>query len=144
MGSKNQTQKSRYKSRFSPETFVTIQQYILEIICSRKAFMEKREIGLYFWKNEEWANFYKRWLRSVHKLSKKYSPEAILHALEDPRGKFKWSLDTEFMKGLIAEHQIKIDKEKDRIKDLVPIEITEGESFRENRPSKVDKLLDLD
>ena len=145
----SQTEKSRYPSKYAPNTYITTEQFILELICERQANFQKKVLSVYFWKNQDWANIYKRWLRAVHRLSKKYSAEAILHALQDNRAKYKWSLDTDFMKDLIREHYeliLKYEKEKEeKLKEYEQIVIPEGDTFRENTINKdLEKLLNLD
>lgn len=145
MGSKGkQTDLSRFPSKYAPNTYITAQQYVLELICERQARFNKKELPLYFWRDKEWANTYKRWLRQVHKLSKQYSAKAILAALQDKENKYKWSLNTDFMKDSIKKHHEKIlEQEKNRA-NLVPITVAEGESFRESKPGIIDKLKELD
>jgi hypothetical protein len=100
-------------------------------------------LGVYFWKTPEWADIYKRWLRVVGKVSKSYSPEAILRALN--KNPYKWSLHTEYMIGQIQEEHEKWLQEKEKMANSQPIEISEGDTFRENKPTKLmEKLLELD
>ena len=145
MGSKGkQTDKSRYPSIYSPETFVTAAQYITELLFQKKAKYEKKELPLKFWKNSEYSKQFVRWQRQANKLVKEYSGNAIIAALKDPKSGLRWSLHGEFLLNLIKEHHQKIlEQEKNRA-NLEPIVVAEGESFRESKPGIIDKLKELD
>ena len=70
--SKEQTEKSRYQSRYSPDQFVSAAQYIIELVCERKAQLEERDLPVQFWKQPEWEKYFKMQLRKCHALLKKY------------------------------------------------------------------------
>ena len=140
-----QTDLCRFPSKYAPNTYVTAQQYILELICERQANFNKKSLSVYFWRDKEWANIYKRWLRQVHKLSKQYSAKAILAALQDDKAKYKWSLNTPFMKDLIEIHHKRILEQEKNRGDMTPIEIAGDESFRKSKPTAlINKLEELD
>ncbi len=141
---KDQTEKSRYPSRYGGENnFVTGAQYIIELICEKKARLDKRTLPLKFWKHKDWANFYKRWLRQVHKLLKSFDERAIINALKSKESGMRWSLHTEYMKELVEKEQEKLDNRVEPER-----QVTEYYKDREvtNRPqSKVlKKLKELD
>ncbi len=110
---KEQTEKSRYPSRYGgSDNYVTGAQYIIELICEKKARLSNRTLPLKFWNHPEWSSFYKRWLRQVHLLLKQFDEKAIIGALKDRESGMRWSLHTDFMKGLIEREQEKINKER--------------------------------
>jgi len=110
---KEQTEKSRYPSRYGgSDNFVTGTQYIIELICEKKARLDNRILPLKFWNHPDWANFYKRWLRQVYKLLKEFDERAIIAALKSKESGCRWSLHTEFMIGLIRKEQEKLNNEK--------------------------------
>lgn len=80
--SKEQTEKSRYPSRYSPGGFVTSAQYIIELVCENQARYRKTELPIKFWNLPEWANTFKRYLRKVHALLKQYDEKAIIRAVQ--------------------------------------------------------------
>lgn len=137
---KEQTEKSRYPSRYGGENcFVTGTQYIIELICEKKAKLDNRTLPLKFWNHPDWASFYKRWLRQTHKLLKTYDERAIIAALKSKESGMRWSLHTDYMKKLIEEEQRKLDNKKD-------VEFTKLENYRDKevteRPqSKIMKQL---
>ena len=109
---KQQTDKSRYPSRYGgSDNYVTGAQYIIELVAEKKARFDKRELPMKFWVHKDWAAFYRRWLRQVHALLKKYDEKAIIRALQSKKCGMRWSLHTEYMLGLIEEEQVKLDKE---------------------------------
>ena len=92
---------------------VTPAQYIIELICTKKAFMSKSKQTLShkFWSDPEWATFFKRSLRQVHKILRSYEALAVVGALNDPKSGMKWSLYSEFMINLIKEHSKRLKSE---------------------------------
>jgi len=141
-----QSDKSKYPSRYAPDTFITGQQYLVEIICERMARYQKKDLSIYFWKTEEWKDSFKRWGRVVSKLSKEYSAEAIIRALKDKRAGMRWSIHSDFMIGLIKEHHELLIQEKNRIAESKPIQIDDdaGDTFREHKIDKrLQNILDL-
>ena len=78
---KEQTNKSRYPSRYSPGGFVTAAQYIIELTCENQAHYRKTELPAKFWNLPEWNNTFKRYLRQVQVLLKKYDEKAIIRAI---------------------------------------------------------------
>lgn len=107
-----QTNKSRYPSKYSPHTFIAARQYIIELICERKAQKEDIILPLRFWKDDEWKKFYKSQLRRCDTLLKKYSDIAIIKALNTYRGKKIYSLFAAWLEDIIAEEQKKLNNIK--------------------------------
>lgn len=90
---------------------ITPAQYIIELICAKKASMSNTKLSYKFWHTTEWSSFFKRWLRQVHVLLRKYDALAVINALNDKRAGKRWSLHSEFMLNLIDEHDKKLKKE---------------------------------
>lgn len=78
--SKEQTDKSRYPSRYS-QGYVTSAQYILELVCEKQAKWKKKDLPMQFWHLPEWKKIFIMQLRKVHKLLKIYSDKAIIRAI---------------------------------------------------------------
>ena len=107
---KNQTSASRYPSRYGgSDNFVTPAQYIIELICEKKAKLDNRTLPLKFWNHPDWSSFYKRWLRQTHKLLKKYDERAVIAALKSKESGLRWSLHTKYMMELIEKEQEKLN-----------------------------------
>lgn len=124
-----QTEKSSYPSLYSPDKFVTPAQYIIELVCEKKAKLEKRDLPPQFWKLKEWQNFFKSQLRRCHKLLKTYDVEAVIRALRNPRAYKIRSLFAPWLEDIVLEEQRQLDVAKELAKDKQPIN-------RNNRVSK--------
>jgi hypothetical protein len=109
-----QTEKSRYASRYSPGRYVTAAQYIIEMICEKKAAVDKIELPIRFWKRPEWANYFKMQLRQAHKLLKQYNEKAIIRALRNPQAKRTYSLHAPWLIPIIQVEQRKLDIHESR------------------------------
>jgi hypothetical protein len=109
---KKQSDKNRYPSQYSPGGFVRCDQYIIETICRKKAQTQKKDLPVQFWKNPEWAKFFKSQLRKCKSLLQTYSAEAIIKALEDKRSWNIYSLFAPWLEDIIKEYQVQIDKPK--------------------------------
>lgn len=108
---KQRTEKSKYPSKYSPNNWVTGPQYILELVCERKAIREETDLPIKFWNLPEWANYYKSQLRVCHRLVKKYNEKAIINMLTEKKTCF--SLRPKWVEQLIATEYKKIElKEK--------------------------------
>ncbi len=107
---KQQTDKSRYPSRYSPGSYVTAAQYIIELVCERKAAFDNTSLSIRFWNLPEWKVFFSKNLRQVHKLLRSYNEKAIIRALNDFGFSKCYSVFTERFSNLIQKHQIKLDK----------------------------------
>jgi HSP90 family molecular chaperone len=103
------TKKSRYKSKYSPNKYVTAAQYIIELLCEKKAKFLNKQLPMKFWAKKEWAKYFQKNLRQVHKLLEFYNEEAIIAALNSMEADRRYSIFTEEMKRLIEKEQQKID-----------------------------------
>ena len=127
---KQPTQKSKYKSRYS-DGYITAAQYILEIVCEKKAAYDKKDLPTYFWKLPEWAAYYKRCLRQTHKLLKTYDERAIIRALKSKESEMKYSIFTESMIRLIGKYQKVVERENldDTLGDTVEASIINSDTL---------------
>ena len=94
---KEQTDKSRFPSKYSPKQFVTPVQYIIELLAEAKARSEGRALPIKFWVLPEWATFYKSQLRAVNKLVKVKNPLMVIDFLKKNNKLYslnaKWAKD---------------------------------------------------
>ena len=134
--------KSTYPSRYSPNKEITAAQYILDLVCERKAKSQNKELPIHFWNLPEWQKFFKMQLRRVHALLKKYDASAIIAAINKC---YKlWSILPAWF-----EEKVKIEQEilkKMPIVDVQPINRNiekTGVDIPKDKTLK-DKLLDLD
>jgi hypothetical protein len=103
---------SRYESKYSPQKYVTATQYIIELICEKRAAFDHKELYIQFWKDKQWAYFFKKNLRKVHLLLKQYEPRVIINALQSQDFKFCYSIFTDKFSQLLEVEQAKLDLEK--------------------------------
>lgn len=145
MPSKEQSKKSRYPSIFSPGVYITAAQYITELLFSKKFQFEKKDHPLKFWSLPQYKGQFVRWQRQANKLVKEFGGDAVIAALKDKRSGLRWSLHTEFMQELIKEWHEKLEQRKISMAESKPVEVAEGETFRQERESAgIKKLMELD
>lgn len=119
-----QTSKSKYPSRYSPQKFVTAAQYILELVCEKQALYQKKELPAQFWKLPEWQTIFVRQLRRVHSLLKKYPESAIIATVN------KYNIRTTLIPWF--EDKIKVEE---RLLNLHPT--SQGTSKKIVRPTTI-------
>lgn len=147
---KQQSQASRYPSKYAPKGYVTPAQYIIELVCEKKALSEGRALSLKFWDNPTWATFFKTQLRKCHALLKKYSDKAIIRALQDNRTKKTYSLHAPWLLPIIEEHQQIVSAEEKRISEIKvveqPVSVTTNANIRQvpTKKTSLSRLRDLD
>lgn len=115
--SSSQTDKSRYPSLFT-DKFITLPQYLAELMCDRRAKTLKRDLPKQFWNNiPEWKNYFMFQLREARQLCNKYSEHSIYQAVNEL--KYAYSLRTKKLVILIQKYEsvrppdiedIKLDK----------------------------------
>jgi hypothetical protein len=101
----------KFISKYSPNKQITPAQYIIELICERKASLNNIDLPIKFWNLPEWANFFRSQLRLCHNLLKQYSASAIVKALRDRRCSNIYSLGAPWLKPVIEEYE-KIERLK--------------------------------
>ena len=80
--SKVHTDECRYPSRYSPGGFVTEAQYIVELVCEKRARSLNRDLPMLFWKLDEWRKYFVSQTRGVHKLLSKYCGKSIINCVK--------------------------------------------------------------
>jgi len=108
---------NKYPSRYSPNKEVTAAQYIIELICEKKARFDKTELPMKFWQLEVWQDFFKRNLRKVHSLLKQFEAKSIINALNLPEYNNSYSVFTERFMGLVKQEQARL-KQKSSISSI--------------------------
>jgi len=133
----------KYQSRYSPDKEITAAQYIIELLCEKKAQFDGYELPLKFWTLPEWKAFFKKNLRKVHSLLKKYDVRAIINALNSPLMKNRYSIFSKYLENIIQQ------EEKKLVQDTKPSIInrqTVHSKIRSRQPTNniIDKLNQLD
>jgi len=133
--SSKQTSKSRYKSRYSPDAYVTAAQYIIELVCEKKAKFDSTELPIKFWNLPAWRTFFTKNLRRVHKLLREFDEKAVINALNLKCFGNSYSIFTERFLDLVTQEQGKIDQLV--VQQVSPQEINRNTVDSKPRPHKI-------
>lgn len=101
----------KFISRYSNNKEVSAAQYIVELICEKKAKFEKKDLHYRFWVNKEWSAYYRNQIATANKLVKKYNPLAIVKALQDNKAANTYSLRAPFLIPIIEHYEKVIDSQ---------------------------------
>lgn len=101
----------KYLSKYSNGKSVCPAQFITEIVCERKAEIEKVDLHYRFWLQKYWEKFYKNQIATAHKLVKKYPHKAIVKALQSPAGRRIYSLRAPHLPAIIEQQATILAKE---------------------------------
>ena len=142
---KERSDKSRYRSRYSPRGYVHAAQYIAELICEKKAQNDKKELPLRFWELPDWKKYYRYQITLANKLIKEYGEYAVISGLRDNRTYKTYSLRSQWLVRVIAEYKEKAEIAR-QIAQEVSYDFKEKKSFDSNNKKKsvVSKLRDLE
>lgn len=134
----------KYLSNYSNGKLVSAAQFITEIICERKAVSQKEDLHYRFWLEKKWASFYRNQIGSAHKLLKKYSPKAIVKALNTDVGRKIYSLRAPHLPAIIEQQEALIESENKEI--TLHIERNTNIKFGHTQTKNgiISKLKDLD
>ena len=141
--------KSKYPSIYSPHKFVTASQYIIELVCQKKAKKEGRDLPIQFWKLPEWQQFFKSQLRKCHLLLKQYNEFAIINALKNNRAYSITSLFAPWLIPIIEEEQRIWDIKQTIMDNAKTTKIDRDNTNSQPRQHKIEKnnrskLMELD
>jgi len=101
----------KFLSKYSNDKEVEAAQYITEIICEKKAKIEKKDLHFRFWLNKEWSKFYRTQICTAHKLVKQYNPVSIVRALNRPEAYRIYSLRSPLLITLTKQEETKLSQE---------------------------------
>lgn len=115
----NQTEKSRYPSRFAVNKFVTAAQYVTEYICEKKAKKDKKDLPQNFWDLPEWNKFFRHQIVLANRLLKKYSVLSIINSLKRKESWWMTSLGATGLEALIQqEYNVLLEQERSLKTDI--------------------------
>ena len=100
----------RYQSKYYDKK-VTALQYIVELLCEKKAEFDKETLPNEFWEVPRWGNYAKRNLRRATALIKHHGAPAIINMLNGVGMKGRYSIFTEYAESLIIKEKKKLDDE---------------------------------
>lgn len=110
--------KTRYPSKYS-DKYITLSQFLAEIMCERRASHLKTELPRFFWDTlPEWKQYYFYQLKLANRLVKLHQAGFILRAVNEL--KYTFSLKLKAIKELI----IKYESEPELLREVIeqPIE----------------------
>jgi len=104
----------KYPSKYSNGKDVSAAQYITELICEKKAKLNKKDLHYRFWTNKEWSGFFRNQIGSANKLLKQYDELAIIKALTSQEAQKIYSLRAPHLAPIIEREQAKLQQEKSK------------------------------
>jgi hypothetical protein len=135
----------KYPSRYSNEKFVSASQYITEMICEKKAKIDKEDLHHRFWTNKKWSSFFRNQIATANKLISKYGDKAVIRALKNPKTERIYSLRAPHLLPIIEQEAEIVSKENSAL--TKNLERKENISHRQsgNNPKNIlSKLEDID
>ena len=106
----------KFISKYSNDKEVTAAQFITEMICEKKAEMDKEDLHFRFWLAKKWVMFFRNQIATANQLVKDYDPVAIVRALKNKKANKIYSLRAPFLKPIIEEELENIEKENKELK----------------------------
>jgi hypothetical protein len=135
----------KYPSRYSNGKEVSAAQYITEIICEKKAKMDKEDLHYRFWTNKKWSRFFRDQIATANKLIDEFGEKAIIRALNNTKTDRIYSLRAPHLKGIILEQKSVLEQENTELsQNLVRKEDVIYRSNIGNKKSILSKLEDID
>jgi hypothetical protein len=135
----------KYPSRYSNEKFVSAAQYITEMICEKKAKIDKEDLHHRFWTNKKWSSFFRNQIATANQLVSKYGEKAVIRALKNPKTERIYSLRAPHLLPIIEQEAEIVSKENNAL--TKNLERKENISHRQsgNNPKNIlSKLEDID
>jgi hypothetical protein len=134
----------KFISRYSNNKEVSAAQYIVELICEKKAKLEKKDLHYRFWLTKEWEKYYKNQIATAHKLVKKYDPIAIVKALQDEKTSKTYSLRAPFLLAIIEHHQKILESQNKEFSKNIDRSTQKTYKKNQSSTSILSKLEDID
>jgi hypothetical protein len=96
---------NKYISRYSNNKEVSPAQYITELICEKKAKINKEDLHYRFWISKKWSMFFRNQIATANKLLSQYNSKAIIQALLDKKAEKIFSLRAPHLLAIIEEKE---------------------------------------
>lgn len=129
----------KFISRYSNNKEVSAAQYIVELICEKKAKLEKKDLHYRFWVSKEWSIYYRNQIATAHKLVKKYNPLAIVKALQDNKTTNTYSLRAPRLVSIIEHYQKVLDSQNKEFSKN--IDRSSDKRFKTNNKRQTNNIL---
>mgnify|MGYP003349038015 CR=1 FL=1 len=143
-----------FKSKYGPNENLSIEKYLTELMCERKAKKEKRTLLHFFWREDYWKKFYAQQIIAAKALLKLYSEKAILNAINNKTVNWVYSLRSPQLIPILADEenkikrQLKLQEEKQQIEEQPKAVLEEKQTveIRQNNNKKeslINKLRNI-
>lgn len=113
---KRRTKHCKYPSKYAPDTWLNIAQYLAEEMCERLAKRHEVTLTTRFWERQPWAETFRVQLYFANSLRKVFSETALLNGIHRSEVKHVYSLGAKHILNTI----FKQEENKLRMKDLEP------------------------
>lgn len=135
---------NKYPSKYSNDKLVSAAQYITELICEKKAKLDKEDVHAKFWLTKKWANYYRNQIPTANKLVKKFDDKAIIRALNSPAAQKIYSLRAPHLIAIIEREVEKLGAENTSI--TTNLDRSDKSTFRKSKATKsvLTKLEEID
>jgi len=136
----------KYLSRYSNNKEVSPAQYITELICEKKAKIDKADLHYRFWLSKKWSSFFRNQIGTANKLLQKYDAKAIVNALLSKDASRIFSLRAPHLLPMIEYEQLKIEKENTEFTKSInrDQDIAFSRTKQQNKNNIFSKLEDID
>lgn len=133
--------KQKFPSKYSNGKDVSAAQFITEMICEKKAKLDKKDLHYRFWVNKEWASFYRNQIATAYKLVKEFDPLGIIKALNSKPAEKIYSLRAPHLIDMIKKEIAVLDSQK---KDFtLEVDRKENKTFSSNSSPKKKNIISL-
>lgn len=135
----------KYLSRYSNGKEVSEAQYITEIICEKKAKLNKEDLHYRFWISKKWSLFFKNQIATANKLLSKYDSKSIVAALLDPAAAKIFSLRAPHLLPIIERKHEELQKTNSVLsKNIDRKDKVVFNKVKSNNKTILSKLEDID
>lgn len=135
----------KYPSRYSNGKEVSAAQYITEIICEKKAKINKEDLHFRFWTNKKWSKFFRDQIATANKLINEFGEKPVIKALNSTKADRIYSLRAPHLKDMIREQQEIISNQNTELsQNFVRKEDIIYRKNIDNKKSILSKLEDID
>lgn len=134
----------KFISKYSNNKEVTAAQFITEIICEKKAQLNKEDLHYRFWTTKKWSVFYRNQIATANKLVKQYNPIAIVKALKSPQTKFLYSLRAPSLKQIIQHEEEILNSQNKEFSKTVERKMNTEYKRPNTNKNTISKLKEID
>lgn len=135
---KQQTEKFRYHSRYS-DSWVSAAQFVTELICEKKAQIDKKDLPAKFWNLPHWKSFFRQQILVANGLLKIYNEVPVIRAVKASYGLY--SLRAPQLDNLLKAEQHKWELEQKNLQAITVIN-EKASTISKPRPPRIkDNIL---